>query len=63
VLGVNTNVLVRYLGRDDQLQFEKARGLITREASESEPVLVSLLALLQTEWKLRSRSERCKRKS
>jgi len=28
VLGVDTNVLVRYLVRDDQLQFEKARRLI-----------------------------------
>jgi predicted nucleic-acid-binding protein len=57
VLGVDTNVLVRYLVRDDQLQFEKARRLIKREAGKSEPVLVSLLVLLETEWVLRSRYE------
>jgi predicted nucleic-acid-binding protein len=57
MLGVDTNVLVRYLVRDDQLQFEKARRLIDREASRSEPVLVSLLVLLETEWVLRSRYE------
>lgn len=57
MLGVDTNVLVRYLVRDDQLQFEKARRLIKREAGKSEPVLVSLLVLLETEWVLRSRYE------
>jgi predicted nucleic-acid-binding protein len=57
VLGVDTNVLVRYLVRDDQLQFEKARRLIKREADKGEPVLVSLLVLLETEWVLRSRYE------
>jgi predicted nucleic-acid-binding protein len=57
MLGVDTNVLVRYLVRDDQLQFEKARRLINREASKSEPVLVSLLVLLETECVLRSRYE------
>jgi len=55
VLGLDTNVLVRYLVRDEQQQFEKARRLIKREADKSEPVLVSLLVLLETEWVLRSR--------
>ena len=31
MLGLDTNVLVRYLVRDDSLQFEKARRLIRRE--------------------------------
>jgi len=57
VLGLDTNVLVRYLVRDDQLQFEKARRLIKRESDKDEPVLVSLLVLLETEWVLRSRYE------
>ena len=57
MLGLDTNVLVRYLVRDDQLQFERARRLIKREADRSEPVLVSLLVLLETEWVLRSRYE------
>ena len=54
MLGLDTNVLVRYLVRDDQQQFEKARRLIKREADKGEPVLVSLLVLLETEWVLRS---------
>jgi predicted nucleic-acid-binding protein len=57
VLGVDTNVLVRYLVRDDQLQFKKARRVIKRAADRSEPVLVSLLVMLETEWVLRSRYE------
>lgn len=55
MLGLDTNVLVRYLVRDDQLQFEKARRLIKRESDTGEPVLISLLVLLETDWVLRSR--------
>ena len=57
MLGLDTNVLVRYLVRDGQQQFEKARRLIKREADKGEPVLVSLLVLLETERVLRSRYE------
>jgi predicted nucleic-acid-binding protein len=60
MLGVDTNVLVRYLIRDDQSQYEKARRLIDREVSKGEPVLVSMLVLLETEWVLRSRYELAK---
>jgi predicted nucleic-acid-binding protein len=55
MLGVDTNVLVRYLIRDDRPQYEKARRLIDREVAKGEPILVSLLVLLETEWVLRSR--------
>ena len=57
MLGVDTNVLLRYLIRDDQPQHEKARRLIDREVRKGEPVMVSLLVLLETEWVLRSRYE------
>jgi predicted nucleic-acid-binding protein len=56
MIGIDTNVLVRYLVRDDQPQFEKARKLINRELDE-EFVVISLLVLLETEWVLRSRYE------
>jgi predicted nucleic-acid-binding protein len=56
MVGIDTNVLVRYLVRDDQPQFEKARKLINRELDE-EVVVISLLVLLETEWVLRSRYE------
>ena len=57
MIGVDTNVLVRYLVKDNLAQFEKARRLIGRAAASGEPVLVSLLVLLETEWVLRSRYE------
>jgi predicted nucleic-acid-binding protein len=57
MIGIDTNVLVRYLVRDDQAQFEGARRLINREVGTGEPVLVSLVVLLETEWVLRSRYE------
>jgi predicted nucleic-acid-binding protein len=60
MLGIDTNVLVRYLTRDDKSQYEKARRLIDRELAKGEPVLVSLLVLLETEWVLRSRYELAK---
>ena len=55
MLGVDTNVLVRFLMRDDEAQFEKARRLIRREITAGRPVFVSLLVLMETEWVLRSR--------
>ncbi len=55
MLGLDTNVLVRFLVRDDEAQFEKARRLIAREAGASEHVFLSLMVLLETEWVLRSR--------
>jgi predicted nucleic-acid-binding protein len=60
MVGVDTNVLVQFLVRDDQPQYEKARRLIDREGSKGKPVLVSLLVLLETEWVLRSRYELAK---
>jgi predicted nucleic-acid-binding protein len=55
MLGIDTNVLVRYLVQDDETQFQRARRLINREVAAGEPVLVSLVVLLETEWVLRSR--------
>jgi len=55
MLGLDTNVLVRFLVRDHEAQFERARRLIKREVGAREKVLISLLVLLETEWVLRSR--------
>ena len=55
MLGIDTNVLVRFLVRDDESQFEKARRLIKREVAAGRRVFVSQLVLLETEWVLRSR--------
>ena len=55
MFGVDTNVLVRFLVRDDEAQFEKVRKLIKREVVAGRRVFVSQLVLLETEWVLRSR--------
>jgi predicted nucleic-acid-binding protein len=60
MLGIDTNVLVRYLVRDHLVQYEKARRLIDRQVANGDPVLVSQLVLLETEWVLRSRYELAK---
>jgi predicted nucleic-acid-binding protein len=55
MLGIDTNVLVRFLVRDDEAQFERARRLIKREVSAGRRVFVNQLVIMETEWVLRSR--------
>jgi len=55
MLGIDTNVLVRFLVRDDEAQFEKAQKLVKREITAGRCVFVSHLVVLETEWVLRSR--------
>ncbi|MBE7460797.1 MAG: type II toxin-antitoxin system VapC family toxin [Zoogloeaceae bacterium] len=55
MLGIDTNVLVRFLVRDDEAQFERARRLIKREIAAGRRVFVSQLVLMEAEWVLRSR--------
>ena len=55
MLGIDANVLVRFLVRDNEAQFEKARKLIKREVSAGRRVFVSQLVLPETEWLLHSR--------
>ncbi len=55
MIGFDTNVLVRFLTRDDELQFGKALALVTRESRLRRRISISLLVVLETEWVLRSR--------
>lgn len=55
MIGIDTNVLVRFLVRDDEAQFERARLLIEREVGLGEPVFSSQWVLLETGRVLRSR--------
>jgi predicted nucleic-acid-binding protein len=55
MIGLDTNVLIRYLVRDDQPQYERASRLLRRAVEGGEPIMVSLLTLLEMEWVLRSR--------
>jgi len=55
MIGLDTDVLVRFLVGDDQHQFDRARRLVRGEANTGGSVLISLLVLLECEWVLRSR--------
>jgi predicted nucleic-acid-binding protein len=52
--GLDTNVLVRFLLQDDPRQTEFATKAIQRAVDDEEPLVVSLLTVLETEWVLRS---------
>lgn len=56
-IAIDTNVLVRILVQDPTApnQCAAARRLVTDATEAGEPLLVSLCALLETEWVLRSR--------
>jgi len=55
MIAIDTNVLVRYLVRDDETQFILASNMIADCISNNQPVLISLLVMLEAEWVLRSR--------
>lgn len=48
MIGLDTNVLVRYLAQDDRAQAARAVRLIERELTEREPGYISLLVLVET---------------
>jgi predicted nucleic-acid-binding protein len=56
-IAIDTNVLVRILVQDPTApdQCAAARRLVANATAAGEPLLVSLCALLETEWVLRSR--------
>ena len=54
MLGIDTNVVRRLLVSDDAEQTRCARKLIEQSLGREEPVLVSLLVLIESEWVLRS---------
>jgi predicted nucleic-acid-binding protein len=54
MIGLDTNVLVRYLAQDDPGQAAKATRLIERGLSESKPGWVGLVVLVETCWVLQA---------
>lgn len=54
MLGIDTNVVMRLIVRDDAEQTRRARKLIDQSLERDERVLVSLLVLIESEWVLRS---------
>ena len=55
MIGIDTSVLVRFFAQDDAGQSSIARRLLLRELSDDLPGHVSLVALAEMSWVLRSR--------
>jgi predicted nucleic-acid-binding protein len=52
MIGVDTNLLVRYLTQDDPVQSSKAREVIERRLTEENPGFISIVAMVETVWVL-----------
>lgn len=54
MIGIDTNVLLRYLTQDDPVQSRKATEIIERRFTEEAPGFVSLVSILEIVWVLGS---------
>lgn len=52
MIGLDTNIVVRYLAQDDPIQSPKATEIIERRLNEDEPGFVSLVTIAETVWVL-----------
>ena len=52
MIGLDTNILVRYLTQDDALQSAKAREIVERRLTEEKPGFVSIVAMVEVVWVL-----------
>jgi predicted nucleic-acid-binding protein len=52
MIGLDTNVLVRYLAQDDPVQSRRATEVIERRLSRQNPGFVSVVAIAETVWVL-----------
>lgn len=54
MIAVDTNIIVRFLVRDDEKQSELARQRLKQAEANRERMLISLVVLLETIWVLES---------
>jgi predicted nucleic-acid-binding protein len=52
MIGLDTNVLVRYLAQDDAIQSPQATRIIERHLTEARPGYISLVIMVETVWVL-----------
>jgi predicted nucleic-acid-binding protein len=52
MIGLDTNILVRYLTQDDPTQSAKAREIVERRLTEEKPGFISIVAMVETVWVL-----------
>jgi predicted nucleic-acid-binding protein len=52
MIGLDSNILVRYLAQDDLVQSPKATEIIERRLAEEGPGFISVVAIVETVWVL-----------
>jgi predicted nucleic-acid-binding protein len=52
MIGLDTNILVRYLAQDDRIQSAKATEIIERRLTAENPGFVSVVAMVEIVWVL-----------
>ena len=52
MIGLDTNILVRYLAQDDSIQSPQATQIIERQLTEKRPGFISLVTMVETVWVL-----------
>lgn len=52
MIGLDTNVLVRYLAQDDAVQSRRATEIIESQLTEEHPGFISVVTIVETVWVL-----------
>jgi len=52
MIGLDSNLLIRYLTQDDPVQSAKAREILERRLTPKDPGFVSVVAMVETVWVL-----------
>jgi predicted nucleic-acid-binding protein len=52
VIGLDTNILVRYFAQDDQVQSRQATEIIEHRLTEDQPGFISLVTMAEMVWVL-----------
>jgi len=52
MIGLDTNILIRYLTQDDPVQSAKAREILERRLTPKNPGFVSVVAVVEAVWVL-----------
>jgi predicted nucleic-acid-binding protein len=53
MIGLDTNLIVRYLAQDDPVQSPRASAVFERQLTQQEPGFVSAVAVVETAWVLK----------
>jgi predicted nucleic-acid-binding protein len=52
MIGLDTNILVRYLTQDDSVQSSQAREIMEQQLTQENPGFISLVATVESVWVL-----------